>query len=594
MSDLIFSISNTFSLDVRDGALGKNEAKKFYIAPYQRGYKWSSATSNSPVQLLMTDLIDAFAARPKEYYLQFITVTSAIHDGETVLEVIDGQQRLTTITLLFSVMNYRLEKQQSPFTNNMLSYEVREHVSDFFDKFIYNNIDELISLDWPTLITQHPIYNEQDINYLFNAAKKINELLPTADLHEFHDYVANKVMLIVNRVEKTISCERIFSNLNTNKVELTSAELIKGLLLTKSARENIEPTKTIPYREIMEQRTAMGRQWDEIDNWCNMKAINSFFFNQSKDPIHELLLLLAMNEGFKPSKNRDKYFLFNYFQSRIKKGEKSARMYFTELKKLKLTLNDWYINPKIYNLMGFLFVAKASKYNLNSLIGKFDMSKITLQEELTMYARNLVSTDIVDLGYGDNNDEIHDLLLSLSVFGSDKKFDFYSFKNNEWSLEHIFPQNPKKFSPELKQSDISLINSIIGSKLDANDIADKSPLRVQLASKLKKESCTLNEEELILLCNLLQSKKINGIGNMALLTKSDNSSNGNGMFDLKRINIANRVSNGRFVPKHTYDVFSKLISDKMNPDLTIWSEKDIDAHAKWIELNFKNLLLIQN
>jgi hypothetical protein len=593
MSDLIFSISNTFSLDVRDGALGRNDAKKFYIAPYQRGYKWSSATSNSPVQILMTDLIDAFAARPKEYYLQFITVTSSNHEGETVLEVIDGQQRLTTITLLFSVMNYRLKSEQKPFTENKLSYEVRENVSDFFDKFIYNNISELIELDWKALITQHPIYDEQDINYLFNAAKKINELLPTADLQEFHDYVANKVMLIVNKVEKTISCERIFSNLNTNKVELTSAELIKGLLLTKSVRENPDSAKVVPYREILEQRTAMGRQWDEIDNWCNMKAINSFFFNESKDPIHELLLLLAMNEGFKPEKNKDKYYLFNYFQSRIKKGEKSARMYFNEFKKLKLTLNDWYINPKIYNLMGFLFVAKASRFNLNSLIGKFNISKIALQEELTKYARDLVSTDIDDLDYGDNNEEIHDLLLSLSVFGSDKKFDFYSFKNNEWSLEHIFPQNPKKFSPELKQADIRLINSIIGSKLDI-DNTETSSLKVELASKLKKESCTLNEEELILLCNLLQSKKINGIGNMALLTKPDNSSNGNGMFDLKRINIANRVSKGSFVPKHTYDVFSKLISDKMNPDLTVWSEEDINTHKEWIELNFKNLLFIQN
>ena len=593
MSDLIFSISNTFSIDVRDGALGRNDAKKFYIAPYQRGYKWSSATLNSPVQILMTDLIDAFAARPKEYYLQFITVTSSTHEGETVLEVIDGQQRLTTITLLFSVMNYRLKSEQKPFTENKLSYEVRENVSDFFNKFIYNNIGELISLDWQALISQHPGFDEQDINYLFNAAKKINELLPTADLQEFHDYVANKVMLIVNKVEKTISCERIFSNLNTNKVELTSAELIKGLLLTKSARENPDSAKVVPYREILDQRTAMGRQWDEIDNWCNMKAINSFFFNESKDPIHELLLLLAMNEGFKPVKNKDKYFLFNYFQSRIKKGEKSARLYFAELKKLKLTLNDWYINPKIYNLMGFLFVAKTSRFTLNSLIGKSNFSKKALEAELIREVRDIISTEISDLSYGDNDDEIHDLLLLLSVFGSDKKFDFYSFKNNEWSLEHIFPQNPKKFSPELKQADISLINSIVGPKLDINN-TDASSLKVQLASKLKMESCTLTEEELSLLCNLLQSKKINGIGNMALLTKSDNSSNGNGMFDLKRINIANRVSNGRFVPKHTYDVFSKLISDKMNPDLTIWSEKDIDAHAKWIELNFKNLLLIQN
>jgi hypothetical protein len=81
---------------------------------------------------------------------------------------------------------------------------------------------------------------------------------------------------------------------------------------------------------------------------------------------------------------------------------------------------------------------------------------------------------------------------------------------------------------------------------------------------------------------MIRSEKLNSIGNMALLSRSDNSSNSNGMFDQKRINISNRVSNASFVPKHTYDVFSKLISSEMNRDLTVWSETDIDAHAAWI------------
>jgi len=596
MSDLIFSISQTFSQDVREGALGKYEATKFFIAPYQRGYKWSSETPNSPVQLLMSDLIDAFSSKPKEYYLQFITVAKD-EKRKDMLEVIDGQQRLTTITLLFSVMNYKLKCNDKPFTDSKLSYEVRKRVSEFLENYIYKDVRKIIEISWDDLIADQPQYDEQDIYYLFYATKKINEMLPKENLQEFYDYVANKVMLIVNKVEKTITCERIFSNLNTNKVELTSAELIKGLLLTKSARENDVPNRATPYREILEQRTSMGRQWDEIDNWANNPKIQSFYFNQVKDPIHELLLLIALKDEFKPPKNKDKYYLFNYFQSKIKKGEQTAKGYFFELKQLKCILNDWFIDPKIYNLLGFLIIAKGSKDNTTSFIDKIKLQKEILIKTLVEKVKGLIPTEIEKLSYGDNNDEIYNLLLALSVFGNKERFDFYSFKKNEWSLEHIFPQNPKKISSKLEQSDIILINSIIGERINDNsfiDLTDKThkelKLRDKLARKLKQETCILNEDELNLLCNMLQSKSLNRIGNMALLTKSDNSSNGNGMFDAKRINIVQRVSSGRFVPKHTYDVFSKLISKKMNPNLTIWSEQDIISHEEWIQVTINNQL----
>ena len=590
MSDLTFSIANTFSQDARDGALGRNEAKRFYIAPYQRGYKWSSATPNSPVQLLMSDLKDAFAVRQKEYYLQFITVTFTKDNGDNVLEVIDGQQRLTTITLLFSVMNHHLKSEKKPFTDGMLSYEVRENVCDFLEKFIYTNIDEVLGSNWLTLKGKYPQYDEQDIFYLVHAAQKIDEMLPMADLQDFHDYVARQVLLIVNKVEKTITCERIFSNLNTNKVDLTSAELIKGLLLTKSVRENQKDLKVIPYKEILEQRASMGRQWDEIENWANRAEINSFFFNQAKDPINEMLILLALKEDYKLTNNKDKYNLFNYYQSQIKKGGQTARGYFLELKKIKSILNDWFIDPKIYNLLGFLFVSRGSEYTLLSFLDKLEYSKKSFIADLQAKVQGFLVTDVHGLNYGDNYNEIHNLLLSLSVFENKERFDFHSFKENKWSLEHIFPQTPDKFPKELRQPDIILINSIIGTKLKESlfgENIDKTTkeykLRNRLATKLQLLTCILDEEELILLCNLLTTKRINSIGNMALLTRADNSSNGNSMFDAKRKNIVKRISDGCFVPKHTYDVFSKLLSVQMNPDLTVWSEQDMIAHEEWIQ-----------
>lgn len=592
MSDLIFSISQTFSLHARNGALGKNDAKRFYIAPYQRGYKWSSGTQYSPVQLLMSDLKDAFESKSKEYYLQFITLIPAKYNGDNVLEVIDGQQRLTTITVLFSVMNYKLQSEDTPFTDDKLSYEVRVNVSNFLKSFVYTGIAEILDVSWDDFISRHPQYDEQDIYYLFHAAHKIFDMLPDGDLKEFYDYVSNHVMLILNLVENNISCERIFSNLNANKVDLTSVELIKGLLLTKSARDNIDTHKVVPYKEILEQRVSMGRQWDEIDNWSNSPEINSFYFDiefdSSKDPIHKLLFLLASKDGYKSVKEKDnRYDLFNFFQSIIKKGKRSSKEYFSELKKLKFILNDWYLDSTIYNSLGFLFMAEGAKFNIALFLDKLECQKKTLVQILNTHVHDLFTSHIKELSYGDDNNEIHNLLLSLSVFGNDERFNFYAFKYNKWSLEHIFPQTPKQFPSELKQMDISLINSIIGVKLKEKiDNSNKSSLDLKyyksLSSKLQQTTCKLSEDELLILCNLLETKLINSVGNMALLANSDNSSNGNGMFDSKRINIVRRVSNGSFVPKHTYDVFSKLLSDQMNPNLSAWCEQDIIAHEEWI------------
>ena len=103
-----------------------------------------------------------------------------------------------------------------------------------------------------------------------------------------------------------------------------------------------------------------------------------------------------------------------------------------------------------------------------------------------------------------------------------------------------------------------------------------------LLDKLNEKTCILSSNEKTILYRLIKKEKLHSIGNMALLTGSDNSSNKNGMFDKKRYNIVKRISNGSFVPKHTYDVFSKLISDKMSPDLTIWTTTDIDSHSEWI------------
>lgn len=86
----------------------------------------------------------------------------------------------------------------------------------------------------------------------------------------------DNVKIILNNIERNVNCEEMFSNLNDNKVDLTSSELIKGLILTKSARERNAPDRLTTYKEILEIRAVMGRQWDDLSHWANRIDIKSF------------------------------------------------------------------------------------------------------------------------------------------------------------------------------------------------------------------------------------------------------------------------------------------------------------------------------
>ena len=71
---------------------------------------------------------------------------------------------------------------------------------------------------------------------------------------------------------------------------------------------------------------------------------------------------------------------------------------------------------------------------------------------------------------------------------------------------------------------------------------------------------------------------LDSIGNMCLLRKEDNSSNSCGFFDEKRTNILKRIQKGSFVPKHTFDVFSKMVFEKDPGDVERWINENIVAH----------------
>jgi hypothetical protein len=569
MPELIYNIKNIFSTDNTESCLVEYDAKKFHIAAYQRGYKWASDKEGA-VSVLLNDLLDAFHSfeknEKKEYYLQYITLKKNIESKH--LEVIDGQQRLTTLSLLLSIISLKLNIENKAI--NKLDYAIR---SNFFEQHIYNrdNLKHILSLDWNhekgLIISVSETINNQDVFYLFNAAKKIDSFCSSDNikLDPFYHFILNNVKIIVNAVDH-ISSEKVFSNLNSNKVPLTEAELIKGLLLTKFSRLQNSGENKKKFKEILEMRMSLGRNWDEITRWSNQPQVNSFFFKH-EEGMQSMLHLVALNLGYKPiaKTNPNHYPLFNFYH---KYGK--TNIVYKELLKIHATLNDWFLNNKIYNLLGFLFFAKGSGRGIQDFLTEFTMKKSQLHNKLLADVRSLIPKDIEYLSYNNKqDDEIHRVLLALNVFSSNssKRFNYHRFIVEKWTLEHIFPQTPEGKGKVLKEKDKEEIRKMLGDKITSK------------INKILNQDKRKQEEREIYETALQESKSLNSIGNMCLLTDADNISNGCGFFDEKRSNILARVRKGSFVPKHTFDVFSKMVLEKNTGDFERWTNDNIENHT---------------
>ena len=570
MADLIYSVRNIFNDKNQDGCLAQHGASKYLIPTYQRGYKWASDDSGA-VTILLKDLKKAFDLKKKEYYLQYITVKETKDGGYTFLELIDGQQRLTTLSILISVVTSILGEDD--FANDKLDYAVR---GGFFQEAIHSNLQDYLAEAWV-----EPDDFSQDKHYIISAARKIQEYFVKKidDKETFFDFVADNVKIIVNVVDRGDS-ERVFSNLNS-KVSLTEAELIKGILLTKVSRGE---DKRKRFREITEERMKLGMLWDEMARWCNSPEVRSFYFNNESDGMTELMKFALFYKKPKNSYDKKKdpkdYPLFNCYLD-LSNHQEAYQAIVESYRVLK----DLYEDTETYNLLGYIMSVKVLSFkscidlvkSKDSILISYIQANKTKKDFkvslLDQIKKNMPKDNVGALWYGDNNDDILKVLLALNVFEpngkqlSRNRFDFYLFKENEWTFEHIFPQSPEGKGHVLTAEEKGEIKTMIAE-------IDDAELKEKVLVLLEKESRTPDEKELI---NNALGKVVHTIGNMCLLTRGDNASNGCDFFKEKRKNIYNLIAGGSFVPKHTFEVFSKMFLK--NPGtIEVWTKDNMDDH----------------
>lgn len=611
-NEFIYNIKNIFSDEI--GSLfSSTKTKMFYIGPYQRSYKWKSQEEFDQVPQLLNDIYEAWHNNSEsEYYLQYITVKA--DNTNHWLEVIDGQQRLTTLALLF----YQLG-QINPRDNIAIS---RVNYSRYNGTNIFETVSEYCN---SINTTDDMQFNEQDRYYMVAASlcikKRLKNWLSNNELDQIKNYLINNVKIIVNIESNFVKSEEIFANLNDNHVPLTDAYLIKGLLLTNAVSRINAYGRTLEFTEIQEKRKNLGRIWDDIQSWITNEEHSHFFFKHTNigtkyDSKYGMEYFLELAYLYKFEKERNKVIgdynqtrlvLFNKYNSKIKTTENATEI-IEIIRHIFRKMVTIYEGP-LFNLWGFVqFSNTITRDDHLDIYSCLDMSEQELEHNLAYlsakripnlsdYGTSKDNDKYKDLCYKSKNDKLTNLLLSFSVFISMResktfRFRFYDYEEAEWSFEHISPQNPKGTISIPDYAKLYVIKEI-KNKLSNKDLNNEEKDRLQDIIKNIENGERIEAENIELLFNSNINK--DSLGNMALLTREDNSANNNNPFMIKKLIIQNRKGNGAFIPSHTYNVFNKiLVSPESDTPFTIetfiWSQQDIDAHIKWMEMENRNIL----
>ena len=547
----------------------------FDIPSYQRGYRWGK----DEVYRLLDDI---YTNGANNYCLQPVVVRKNLDR----YELIDGQQRLTT---MFILLKY-IQKEFKPRIklNYSLSYETRTNSEAFL-----NSVEKELA---ETNIDFFHIYNAyQTINGWFIDQK--DDVIAADKLYE---YLVERVKIIWYEVDESEDAIALFTRLNIGKIPLTSAELVKAMFLSRDNNSEMD-------REKQEE---ISLQWDNIEKELHNNSLWYFLTNHSNVKYQTRIdLILDLISG-KPADNKEKYYTFFYFDNLNK--EENLNEIWKEIQHTFLILKDWYEDHELYHKIGYLIASNTKSLQdifvlSRRIIDGKGITKKQFKSELDVYIRKSVALNgnYSELSYEKTADyaKISRLLLLFNVesvrqngeqthWFPFEKFKFQKSSKVSWSLEHIHAQQSEGMQ---KQDDwkewLRLHTPSIVSLGDGNSELIKEMETACAKERLERlEFEDLQQKVIQKLSSQGNTEYMHSIANLALLNMSDNAALNNSTFDVKRNAIIEMDKKGQFIPFCTKMVFLKYYTPSTSNQLHFWGQPDRIAYIKAINSTLKNYL----
>jgi len=251
-----------------------NGDKATYEVPiYQRNYAWKK----EEIYALIHDVYDVFEkattsnnTNDVKYYIGTLV---SFNKGDQVFEIIDGQQRLTTIHLILKVLELNVQ--------NNLTYRARKKSTDTLDNIPDFNNDE----------------KDTGIVSGYEFAKlAIDEIVHKSKREKYKDFFLYNVCLVHYQVPKDINLNHYFEVMNSRGEQLEKHEIIKARLINKLERD--------------EDRALFNHLWEccsEMNVYIQQKYRDTTIFGSNLDSFDYNLLsfddLLKCSQKFVESKS---------------------------------------------------------------------------------------------------------------------------------------------------------------------------------------------------------------------------------------------------------------------------------------------------
>lgn len=526
----------------------------FLVAAYQRGYRWGREEVRALLEDIAANERDAEDENRKvsDYFLQPVVVIRRGDDpAVSSWELVDGQQRLTT---LYLVVKYLQRHLPSARLSYQLCYETREGSAAFLDSLDPGLADD--NIDFRHIATAYAEI-EQWFEEQGNASLAATSM---------HTALAKWVYVIWYEAPANTPPTDLFIRLNRDRIPLTESELVKALVLSSSG---------------VERREEVAAQWDRFELDLRDRPLWAFLTASDSEPatyIDFLLETMPSPAGTGDAeRDESRHWLFGRARDHI--HARGVEAFWSAVVAHHGLLTGWFKDRDLYHRIGYLVAVGDSITDLVTLSRGLTHSAFGESlKERTCQRLGLSRDDASLLRYGKSARTDRDctrvlLLMNVeTVLASEdsaNRFNFHAYAAARWSLEHIHAQRSE--SPDDEKGRRAWLamhkKKIAGQPWPRESRHVVDPLLVDLASHLARPITQVDgpgfehlRDRVITLFDAPDAASgddTHSLGNLALLQREINSVLNNAVFALKRDRMVKLDKQGVYLLPCTRNVFLK-------------------------------------
>ncbi|MDN5624479.1 MAG: DUF262 domain-containing HNH endonuclease family protein [Acinetobacter sp.] len=567
----------------------------FYIPAYQRGYRWTKRQVTELLDDIKEFQRNSEASSKEVFYCLQPIVVKKYKDS---WELVDGQQRLTTIFIILTYLKGILDLLGK--SRYQLSYETRENSAEFLNHIDENQGNQNIDF-------YHIVQAKKAIDEWFKKQEGTYQIKFIQTLLNDDDTGKN-IKVIWYQIGESENATEVFTRLNMGKIPLVNAELVKALFLKSS-----NFTKEGKAAKHLQQLN-IAQEWDVIEKRLQDDAFWYFISNKTTETnrIEFVLSLAARNLDGEGIIDSDKLKVFLQFNRLLSEKSADVVQEWLKIKQCYMTLEEWFNDRALFHVIGYLVSqdvaidtlfdlsqTSKTKYTFRQSLINLVLKKSFGYQELNALPENWIDEALSTLTYDSGSKRLRSILLLFNIASllsnpaTNARFQFDKYKGDRWDIEHI--RSVASEMPVQKEKQKAWLDNVISyiSEDASFDIEGKKTEDNSKEQAIKKDAITLmdstsfdNDQFEAIYMRVIShydprgdEDVDNSIGNLTLLDSSTNRSYKNAVFPIKRARIITLDKEATFVPLCTKNAFLKYYSKQVDKML-YWEPRDSQDHQR--------------